>query len=110
MDVSKPPSRWLRATAEEDDVTYYFEADVDGWVLRQVELRGSEKTPTVAAALAEWPNADRDGLALVHAYEAKYGALAEKPITEWDDDVPHVDIERAEFEAVWKRARTHLER
>lgn len=90
-------------------MTFFFESDEDGWVLRQVELRGPERTPVVAAALAEWPDADGDGLAAVQAYEAKYGALADQPISE-DEDFPQVEIEQAEFEAIWQHARAHLER
>lgn len=105
----KRPVRWLRSYWDEEDVTFFFEIDEDGWVLRQVELRGPSETPAVAAALAEWPNADRDGLAAVQAYESKYGGLADQPITQWDEGVPHVEIEHTEFEAVWQRARAHLE-
>lgn len=110
MEVSKPPVRWLRSYWGEEDETFYFEADEDGWVLRQIVLRGPEQTPTAAAALAEWPDPARDQGAAVQAYEAKYGGLAEHPITLWDEDFPHDEIDRAEFDAVWRRARAHLER
>jgi hypothetical protein len=110
MEVSKPPVRWLRSYWDEEDITHYFEADEDGWVLRQVNLSGPEHTPTVAASLAEWPNADRDGLAAVQAYEARYGALADQPMAEWDEGFPHVEIAQPEFEAVWQHARAHLDR
>jgi hypothetical protein len=53
MNVSKPPVHWVRAYWEEDDETYFFEADEHGWVLRQVVLHGPDGTPTVAASLAE---------------------------------------------------------
>ncbi len=109
MHVSKPPVRWLRSYWDEHDVTFFFEVDDDGWILRQVELRGADKTPTVAASLAEWPDADRDGLAAVQAYEAKYGALADQPVTAWDDAFARVEIEQTEFETIWQRARSQLE-
>jgi hypothetical protein len=108
MDVSKPAVRWTRAYWDEEDIIFFFETDEDGWVLRQVELRGADKTPAAAAALVEWPDADREGLAAVHAYEAKYGALADQPI-EWNEG-PYIDVERAEFETVWQDARAHLAR
>jgi hypothetical protein len=108
VDVLKPPVRWTCAYWDEEDITFFFETDDDGWVLRQVELHGTDKTPTVAAALAEWPNADREGLAAVQAYEAKYGVLADQPI-KWDEG-PYIDVERAEFETVWQHARTQLAR
>jgi hypothetical protein len=109
MDGLKPAVRWLRSYWDEEDVLFFFEADVDGWVLRQVELRGSDRTPAVAAALAEWPDANRDGIQAVQAYEAKYGALADQPISDWDRGFPHVEIDRPEFEEVWNRARAHLQ-
>lgn len=62
MDALKPAVRWLKSYWDEEDVLYFFEADEDGWVLRQVELRGPDRTPAVAAYLAEWPDANRDGL------------------------------------------------
>lgn len=112
MKVSKPPVRWLRAYWDEEDITYYFEADEDGWVLRQVALSGSEHTPTVAASLAEWPDADREGIAVVQAYEARYGSLADHPLPLVDhlSSPPHVAIDLAEFDVVWQRARAHLAR
>jgi hypothetical protein len=108
MDALKPAVRWLKSYWNEEDVLYFFEADEDGCVLRQVELRGPDRTPAVASALAEWPDAGRDGLAAVKAYEAKYGALADQPIGEWDTGFPHDEIDGAEFEVTWQRARAHL--
>jgi len=102
--------RWLRHYLDEEDVTYFFEIDDEGWVVRQVELRGGSQTPTVAAARAELPDANRDGLAAVQAYEAKYGVLAEQPMSKWDADFRHADVEPAEFEVIWNQARAHLER
>jgi len=49
------------------------------------------------------------GIDAVRAYETKYGALAEFPISEWDAGFPEVKIDRVEFEEVWARARAHLE-
>jgi hypothetical protein len=105
--VSKPPLRWVEAYWEEDDQTYFFEADEDGWVLRQVVLQGPDRSPTVAASLVEWPDVKREGLAAAQAYFAKYGMTSEKPITEWD--FPYVKITRGTFEKVWTRARGHLD-
>ncbi|MCE9576300.1 MAG: hypothetical protein K8W52_24335 [Deltaproteobacteria bacterium] len=109
MEALKAPVRWLKAYWDDDDVWFFFEADDYGWVLRQVELRGPDETPQVAAALAEWPDPGRDGLEAVQAYEAKYGALADQPISAWND-FPGVAITRDEFETVWRRARAHLDR
>lgn len=109
MDRLKAPVRWLKAHWDEEDVLLFLEADEDGWVLRQVELRGPDRMPVVAAALAEWPDIDRQGIGAVQAYEAKYGALAHQPISDWDANFPHVGIDRVEFEEVWARARAHLD-
>jgi hypothetical protein len=109
MEQLKPPVRWLKAHWDEEDVLYFFEADEDGWVLRQVELCGPDRAPTVAAALSEWPDANREGIDAVRAYEAKDGGLSERPITEWDPGFPGVEIDRAEFEETWHRARAHLD-
>lgn len=109
MRVSKPAVRWLASYWEDEDVSFFFEIDEDGWVLRQVELRGPERTPTVAAALVEWPDADRDGIDAVRTYQATYGALADQPISEWDVGFPHVEIDRHEFDEVWDRARAQLD-
>src|SRR5574338_47354 len=110
MDDLKPVTRWVRFYWDEEDVTFFIETDEDGWPLRQVELKGPDKVPTVASALAEYPNHDRDGLAAVRAYETKYGILSDQPIEDRDDDIPLVDLERSEFEDVWQRARAHLDR
>lgn len=109
VDDLKPAVRWMRSYWPEADTTYFFEMDEDGWVLRQVELRGPDKTPVAASALAEHPTFERDGLEAVQAYEAKYGGLAEKPIEPpYDEEL--IEIERAELERVWQLARAHLER
>lgn len=85
--------RAVRApTGDDEDITYFFEADEDGWVLRQVELQGPERMLATAASLSEWPDADADGLAAVQQYEARYGGLADQTITSWDADLPHEAI------------------
>lgn len=43
MGPLKPSVRWLKAHWDEEDVLFFFEADEDGWVLRQVELRGPDR-------------------------------------------------------------------
>lgn len=103
----KRPMHWVKAYWEEDDGTYFFEADEDGRVLRQVVLQGSDRTPTVAASLADWPDVEREGLAAAQAYFAEYGMTSDKPITKWD--FPHVKIAAGTFEKVWTRARDHLD-
>lgn len=68
----------------------------------------------VQTARLPWPLISRSGLtptemaSAVQAYEARYGGLADQPIGEWEAGFPHDEIERAEFEAIWHRARAHL--
>jgi hypothetical protein len=101
----KPPVRWLSSYWDEEDILFYFEADEDGVVLRQVELQGPTRTPIGAASLAELPDARSYGSDAVVEYETTFGALAEHPISEWDPGFPHEDISADEFEAVWMQAR-----
>ena len=96
MGLLKPPVRWLESYWDEEDVWFYFEADEDGCVLRQVELSGPTRAPIMAASLAEWPDADSDGIDAVRRYESKYGSTAEVPLKD-SDDVEYGEIERAEF-------------
>jgi hypothetical protein len=86
-------------------VTFFFEIDADGWVTRHVELAGSERRPCVAASLVEWMLELEAGT--IQSYQARYGVLAEKPVTEWED-FPHVNLSRDDFEAVWRSARLFL--
>ncbi|MEV4062222.1 hypothetical protein [Nonomuraea dietziae] len=87
---------WFRSYWDESDLWFYFEVDGDGWVSRQVELLGPAGTPITAASREEWQHA------------GTYGSTAEIPIQEWEGHDPH-PLTRTEFEAVWTRARRHLE-
>ena len=109
MRALKPPVRWLKSRWSEEDILFFYEADEDGWVLRQVELHGREHVPMCAAALAELPDAMTDGLEAVQQYESKYGVLAEMPLPMGSAHFPNEQISRAEFDEVWSRARVHLE-
>ena len=101
----KPPARWLSSYWDEEDILFYFEADEDGVVLRQVELKGPSRTPIAAGSLAELPDARIVGSAPVVEYEQRWGGITDQPIPEWDEDLPHEDITADEFEAVWQQAR-----
>jgi hypothetical protein len=105
----KPPVRWLTSYFEDDDILYYFEFDEDGWVLRQVELEGPNRTPITAAALSEWPDPVVDGLDAQRAYMARYGAVGDQPLPSREPDFPHEQISADEFERVWRKARASLE-
>ncbi|XVQ86451.1 hypothetical protein ACQP2K_03175 [Microbispora siamensis] len=99
-------THWFRAYWDEEDTWFYFEVDAEGWVTRQVELRGPDNTPIAAASLAEWQEAQSAGH--LNEYEATYGLTAETPIQEWDGYDPH-PLTLTEFENVWHRARRHLQ-
>ncbi|GIH51590.1 hypothetical protein Mro03_67690 [Microbispora rosea subsp. rosea] len=86
---------------------FYFEVDAEGWVSRQVELRGPDGIPIAAASLTEWQQAQAAGR--LGRYEATYGRTAETPVQEWDGYEPDA-LTAAEFEDVWSRAHQHLNR
>lgn len=89
----EPVTRWFRSYWDEEDTWFYFEVGDDGWVSRQIELKGPALRP-IAAATAE----DDD---------ARYGFTAESPVTDW---VGHVEepLTLLDFEAVWADARQRL--
>jgi hypothetical protein len=104
-----PPVRWLKSYWGDEDILFYFEFDEEGWLLRQIELQGPTRSPIAAAALSEWPDPEADGLDAIRAYTARYGGLADQPMSEWDPDFPHEEISSEEFEEVWRTARNPLE-
>jgi hypothetical protein len=64
MEALKRPSRWVKSYWDDEDRWYFFEADEDGRVLRQVELQGLTQ--------------------IASAYDAKQDELADQPMSEWD--------------------------
>ena len=101
-------TKWIRSYWDEEDITFYWEIGDDGWVTRHVELAGPELTPQAAASLQEWMRELDAGR--IQQYAAKYGALADQPVTEWDPGFPHEDVTRDEYEKIWLAARRSLER
>ncbi|MDX3262910.1 hypothetical protein PV336_27400 [Streptomyces sp. MI02-2A] len=95
-------TRWFRSYWAEEDIWFYFEADADGWVTRQVELQGPLESPVAAASSTEWEAARQAGT--LAGYETMFGATAEVPVHEWDPHEPQ-DLTAGEFETVWLRAR-----
>jgi hypothetical protein len=89
-------------------VTFYWEVGDDGWITRHVELAGAGLPPRTAASLEEWMRELEAGH--VQEYQAKYGFLADQPITQWDPDLPHEDLTQEQYEKVWHAARRSLER
>jgi hypothetical protein len=95
-------TRWFRSSWAEEDTWFYFEADADGWVTRQVELQGPLEKPIAAASSTEWEAAQQAG---THGdYEATFGATAEVPVNEWDEH-ERQDLSAGEYETVWLTAR-----
>ncbi|MFE4668978.1 hypothetical protein ACFRI7_35115 [Streptomyces sp. NPDC056716] len=101
---------WFRTYYEEDDLWLYFEADDEGWAVRQVEVRGEGSRPVTAASLAEVLHLrDHVGPAGMGRYEQRYGVLADAVLEGWRDQPRAAEISAAEFERLWVEARRALE-
>ncbi|MFE3645515.1 hypothetical protein [Streptomyces sp. NPDC059169] len=98
--------RWPCCYWDEEGIWFYFELDVDGRVIRQVELQEPVLTPLAAASLDEWQRAQ--GAGRLEEYEAKYGLTAELPFQEWEGHDPSW-LSAEEFEVVWTAARQQIE-
>ncbi|MDQ3788663.1 MAG: hypothetical protein M3422_15645 [Actinomycetota bacterium] len=98
-------ARWVRSYWDEEDTWFVLELDSEGWVTRQVDLRGPTATPVTAASLSEWCRELDAGR--IGEYQATYGVLTEKPI-EPAELVEFEEISAAEFERVWQHARRVL--
>ncbi|WP_051879162.1 MULTISPECIES: hypothetical protein [unclassified Streptomyces] len=88
----------MRCYWDEEDVWFYFEVDAEGWVIRQVELQGSELTLVAAASLIEWHRAR--GAGCLDEYDSRFGITAELPVSEWEGHDPE-QLTSEEFEEVW---------
>ena len=101
--------RWVRSYWDEGDITFLWEVRDDGWIARSVELVGPELRPQAAAALDDVIRArDTGGIQAVQAYEARYGAVPDKAVEDWDRDFPHEDISQTDFERAWAESRQAL--
>jgi hypothetical protein len=76
-----------------------------GWVTRQIELEGRSGRPVTAASLSEWFEELEAGR--IQLYQAKFGGLADKPISR-DELDEYEPVVRDDFEELWQRARLHL--
>lgn len=90
---------------DEEDTWFYFEADTEGWVIRQVELEGPELIPIAAASLSEWQGTRDSGR--LDEYDSRFGITAELPISEWEGHNPD-QLTFEEFEEVWGSARRQI--
>ncbi|MBL8777535.1 MAG: hypothetical protein JNK12_16455 [Acidimicrobiales bacterium] len=117
VELDLRPVRWDRAVWEEGDVegapmVFLFEMNVEGNVLRQVELAGPDQTPIAAASAAEWWEAQgwvrQAATPATIAYEQRFGGLAEGSLHEWGPDYPGQQVSSDEFERAWTAARQHL--
>jgi hypothetical protein len=77
---------WIRSYRNEEDVTFYWEVGDDAWITRHVELAGQGQVPRAAASPAKWTRELEAGR--IQQYQAKYGFLADQPVTPWDLTLP----------------------
>jgi hypothetical protein len=97
---------WFRTYYEDEDLWLYFEAGVDGWAVRQVELRASDLSAVTAACLDEVLHLrDRADLAAMQRYEQQFGVLSEGSLDGWREQLRAEEMAQGEFERVWSRAR-----
>lgn len=108
MHDDRSADRRIRAYWAEEDIWFYLELDIDGYIIRHVELKGSALEPIAAASLPEWQAANTTSKS--SGYEAIYGWPGEGSIHDWQGEgfAPQ-DLTAAEFESVWASARTACE-
>ncbi|WP_285759832.1 hypothetical protein [Nocardiopsis ansamitocini] len=71
-------ANWFRTCYDDEDLWLCFEADGEGWAVRQVEFRGQDWQPVTAASLAEVAHVrDHADRAVMGRYERQYGVLAD---------------------------------
>ncbi|MEU6485903.1 hypothetical protein [Streptomyces sp. NPDC046887] len=100
----------FRTYHEDEDLWLYFEADDEGWAVRQVEVRGEDGRPVAAASLEEVLRVrDHGDLAAMCRYEKRYGVLAEAPVADgWQGRPEAAEVSAEEFERLWAEARRAL--
>jgi len=99
----------FRIYYDDEDLWLYFEADDEGWVARQVEVRARDSRPTTAASLEEVLYLrDHADLAAMGRYERQYGVLAEGPLDGWKNQLQAAEVSGEEFERLWADARRAL--
>jgi hypothetical protein len=100
---------WFRTYYEGEDLWLHFEADDEGWAVRQVVLQGKDSRPVVAASLVEVLHLrDHADLAAMSRYEKQYGVLAEGPMEGWRGEPRAAEISAEEFERLWSESRRAL--
>lgn len=101
---------WFRTfIAGDEDRWQYFEADEEGYPLREVELRAADLTPVTAAAAVELRHLrDHAGLAAMRRYEQQFGCLAEGKVNGWEGEAGARELSAEEFAQLWTRARDAL--
>lgn len=100
-------TRWLCDYWADEDVWFYFEIDVEGFIRRQVTLEGPDRQANTACSLQEWEDAYRTGT--TEEYYETYGMPDEWSTRgpAWDHDPkPLTEIE---FEDIWSYARRACE-
>lgn len=97
--------RCVRRFWDEESIWFYFELDEEGWVTRQIELQGPDRTPIAAASSSEWFTELDAGR--IQQYEARFGGVADKPIAA--EEIDHYEpVAAGAFEQLWETARGHL--
>ncbi|MEU9787575.1 hypothetical protein AB0H92_42620 [Streptomyces phaeochromogenes] len=100
---------WIRMYDEGRDLWQHFEGDGQGWVLRQVDLRGDDGAPVVAVSLEEILRLqERADIPTMSRYEQRYGLVSEGRIVGWEEGLRADAISAEEFEKVWLDARRTL--
>ena len=98
------PPRYKLLWWHEEDVTFFFELDEEGYALRSV-LRDRHGEFTDAVRLDEWRRARAQGD--LDEYIARWGHL---PLGRQEGPVPAPSFERTmdrdEFETVWRQGRS----
>ncbi|MER5666620.1 hypothetical protein [Streptomyces mirabilis] len=100
---------WFRTYDLPRDLWQHFEGDEEGRVLRQVDLRGDDGTPVVAASLEEVLRLqERADIPTMSRYEQRYGLVSEGRTMGWEEALRADAISAEEFERVWLDARRTL--
>lgn len=103
--------RRVRSYWDEEDITFFYEVDRDGIVLRAVELIGPDQRPQAAASRAEFlerqEHLGQPETPRTWRQRLRYGSVPEGSMHEADPS-EFTDLTADEFEALWTQARAYL--
>ncbi|WP_123665978.1 hypothetical protein [Actinocorallia herbida] len=96
--------RWVHARQDDEDLSFFFEIDHDGYFRRVVMLEGPERLAVIACSLDEVEAAFRNDT--INEYGETYGVplswSAASPDWDYTDPEP---LSETEFEEAWADAR-----